>query len=110
MKIPEYIEKYIYDELGGFYETGTNVDTNIDNNENDNKRYLGTYFPRSLIESYLILMDLYENKIIKEIIDNLNKINILDFGTGTGGNIIGFMHFFKNIKFPTEKVSFITIE
>jgi hypothetical protein len=65
MRIPEYIEKYIYDELGGFYETGTNIDTNIENSENDNKRYLGTYFPRSLIESYTILFDLYENDIVK---------------------------------------------
>ena len=58
MKIREYIDKYIYEELGGFYERGTNIDTNIENKENDNKRYLGTYFPRSLIESFTILDDL----------------------------------------------------
>jgi len=110
MKIPEYIENYIYDELGGFYETGTNIDTNIENSENDNKRYLGTYFPRSLIENFVILRELYENEKIKETINNLDKINILDYGTGTGGNILGFMHFFKKINFPSEKVQFVTLE
>lgn len=110
MKIPEYIEKYIYDDLDGVYEPGTNIDTNIENNENDNKRYLGTYFPRSLIENFLILCDLYKNQKIKSVIDNLENINILDFGTGTGGNIIAFMHFLKKIQYPTEKVRFVTIE
>lgn len=105
----KYLDDYIFKELGGFYSPGWNVDFNLNNSDLDNKKYIGTYFPRSLIESYVIFEELYLNNVIKSVIDNKKELKILDVGTGTGGNIIGIMHFLKNIGF-NKRVVFITFE
>lgn len=100
--IPRYLDNFIFDELGGFYQPGLNVDLNLKNDEQANKRYIGTYFPRSLVECYQLLHELYAHKIIKTSIDNKESLKILDVGTGTGGNMLGLMHFLKKINFNKE--------
>ena len=108
-ELPKYLDDFIFEELGGVFQPGQNVDVNLRNDETANKRYIGTYFPRSLIECYFIFQDLYAHGKIKGTIDNKTELKILDIGTGTGGNIIGLMHFLKNIKF-NNPVEFLTIE
>lgn len=108
-ELPKYLDDYIFAELGGVYQTGQNVDVNLNNDEEANKKYIGTYFPRSLIECYLIFTDLYAHKRIKEIIDSKSELKILDIGTGTGGNIVGLLHFLNSINF-NKPVEIITVE
>ncbi len=104
IELPKYIDNFIFNELKGYYEVGQNVDNNLHNDENANKRYIGTYFPRSLIESFSIFFELYQNTIIKQNLDNKPTLKILDIGTGTGGNILGLMHFFKKLNHYALKV------
>jgi len=108
-ELPKYLDDYIFAELGGVYQVGQNVDENLNNDEEANKRYIGTYFPRSLMECYSIFKDLYAHKRIKEIIDSKSELKILDIGTGTGGNIIGLLHFLNAINF-NKPVEIITVE
>ncbi len=114
IKLPEYLDNYIYNELGGEYQRvsrdDTTADVNLYNDKNANKRYIGTYFPRSLVECFTIFNELYANQIIKQTIDSKEQLRILDVGTGTGGNIVGLMYFLKKIKFPSQNVVFYTIE
>jgi len=58
VKLPEYLDDFIYKELGGYFQSGLNVDSNIDNDEEANKKYIGTYFPRSLVQFYYFVTTL----------------------------------------------------
>ncbi len=110
IKIPQEIDDLIFNELNGIYSKGGNVDIAIDTDE-FYKIYLGTYFPRSLCESFLIFYDLYSNKVIANIFDNKQEINILDIGTGTGGNVLGICYFLKKIGYTKDKkINIYTIE
>lgn len=85
-----------------YTEIPDEVQSNLHNNEQANMVYLGNYFLRSYKEIYTFFTEnlaiLYESNFIidKEV------INILDFGSGTGGQIFGLLHalsiFYKDIK------------
>jgi len=108
--LPKELDQILFNEMGGYYQKGTNVDVNINNSEDDNKRYIGTYFPRSFAEAFTIMNDIYEQDLIKMSINSRQQINILDIGTGTGGNVIGMMEFFRSIGLNSEKITFYTLE
>lgn len=108
--LPANIDKTVFEELGGFFESKTNVDVNINNSEKDNKRYLGTYFPRSWVESFTIMKDIYSHDHLRKSIQEKEQINILDIGTGTGGNIVGMMDYFRCAGFTSENITFYTLE
>lgn len=113
-KIPTWLDNFIFRDLQGEYRQVTRGDTSADinlfNDENANKRYIGTYFPRSLVECFTIFCELYDHNMIKESLDNKNGLKILDIGTGTGGNVIGLMFFLKKIGFTGKSVDIFTIE
>lgn len=54
--------------------------------------YLKTYWPRSFGESYLIAKDLIAEAHIREWLNSLKRIRIMDIGTGGGGNIFGLLY------------------
>ena len=87
------LEKYIFEELEAIhYIDPAGVSSNLNNDEKKNKQYLGTYFPRSFVEAYEIYSNTFAHE---EIYDEFNKkaeINILDIGSGTGGNLIGLIN------------------
>lgn len=49
--------------------------------------YLGTYFPRSYAEAYCITDDFFSEN--RPLILDKESLSILDFGCGTGGEIVG---------------------
>lgn len=112
--LPDWLDNFIFNDLHGEYRQvargDTSVDINLFNDENANRRYIGTYFPRSLIECFTIFCELYDHKKIKEIFANRNLLQILDIGTGTGGNVIGLMFFLKKIGIKGENVTIYTVE
>jgi SAM-dependent methyltransferase len=64
---------------------------------------MGTYFPRSFVESYKIFELLLKNRVISEHINNTQQIDILDIGSGTGGNLLGFLWFLKDQIYKSDK-------
>jgi len=110
VELPKYLDDYIFQELKGYFQSGRNVDVNLNNDDLANRKYIGTYFPRSLVESFFILADLNEHKEIKKIFESKNELNILDVGAGTGGSFLGVAHFLKKIGITTIPVNFYTIE
>jgi len=92
LNINPKLEKYIFDELGAVYQIDPeNVSCNLANDREANLNYLGTYFPRSFVESYNIYTNLFSNGCIKRAFLERETINILDIGSGTGGNLIGLL-------------------
>lgn len=55
------------------------------------KEYLGTYWPRSFTELRNITLDFISQPLILNNLKSKKEIKILDIGSGTGGNVFGFL-------------------
>lgn len=93
--LPLELARYLFKDKEAKYrpvQKNLNYDT-----EEDVKNYLGTYFPRTYIETYNIFGDLFSNEQIFSRLKYKNQLNILDIGAGTGANIIGLLDCLKTI-------------
>ena len=90
--LPEWLRSLIYDEMGGSYEPDRNAfQNNLYSDEEKNRKYLGTYFPRSFTESYCIFYNLFDNPAYLETVKDRDSFSILSFGCGTGGDLMGLL-------------------
>lgn len=95
--LPSWIDDYIFNELNARYKPSyTRFSYNLDLNKDECKIYLGTYFPRSFAEGYLSFDAVLHDDSIRTTLESKSVIKILDFGCGTGGEILGFLHAFEN--------------
>ena len=103
VQLPEWLDDIIYNEFGAVYEPRPqDVEYNPDQQFEFVQLYLGTYFPRSYAEAYCIMSRLFDNPLYKQELFMLEEINILDFCCGTGGEIVGLIHFL-NCNLPNLK-------
>ena len=111
IKLPIYIDELIFNKLNAKYEPDyTKFNKNLHLSQNENLTYLGTYFPRSYAESYLIFKNLFNNDIVKKTYLDKQEINILDIGSGTGGNLSGLlMSIVENLSDKTD-INILTID
>lgn len=90
--IPEWLESLIYNKLGGSYEPDRAAfQNNLFSDEEKNRKYLGTYFPRSFTEAYCIFSNLFDNTAYVEALEGRDSVSILTFGCGTGGDLMGLL-------------------
>lgn len=89
MRLPKWIDDKIYGELKAIYCPCCCDMTVIDWSRADITKYLGTYFPRSYVESFCLCSD-YFKAHFEEYKDRKN-LSLFDFGCGTGGEILGFL-------------------
>lgn len=85
--LPEYLDSFIFGHLDGKYCRCNTDMTVIDWGAKEICNYLGTYFPRSFAESYCIFKHYLTHS---EAFKGAENLKVLDFGCGTGGEIIGF--------------------
>lgn len=84
--LPEWLDSYIFNTLGAKFCKSNSDMTVIDWDKEEILNYLGTYFPRSYVESRRIA-----NKQILSVFSGNTELSIFDFGCGTGGEIIGLL-------------------
>lgn len=86
MRLPDWLNTYLFETLGAKYSPMRVNMAVIDWNKEQLHGYLGTYFPRSFVESYTIFSRYFSasNKFAK-----VKEIKILDIGSGTGGELFG---------------------
>lgn len=89
IKLPEWLDNLIFEQLGAKYCRSNADMTVIDWDKKDILNYLGTYFPRSYAESYCIFTE-FLTKWPNRFVDK-TELSVFDFGCGTGGEIIGFL-------------------
>lgn len=90
--LPFWLETVLFDKLGARHEPDwQRFEYNLDLNEDEIKRYLGTYFPRSYTEAFCIIDALFEHSAYGTAWEKKLEASILDVGTGTGGNIVGLL-------------------
>lgn len=85
--LPSWLDSIIFTKLGGKYCRSCSEMTVIDWKPEKIQDYLGTYFPRSYSESYCIFRQFFLTNT--DIFKDRDKLKLLDFGCGTGGEIIG---------------------
>lgn len=90
--LPSWLHSFIYDDMGGSYEPDRDAfQNNLFSDEEKNRKYLGTYFPRSFTESYCIFDNLFSNASYIEAMKSKDSLSILSFGCGTGGDLMGLI-------------------
>ena len=89
IRLPLWLDNLIYEKLGAKYCRSNANMTVIDWDRNDVLNYLGTYFPRSYTESYCIFKEFFRTQT--ERYGNKKELSVFDFGSGTGGEIIGLL-------------------
>lgn len=88
--LPDWLDHIIFNELGAVYNPDYfKFSYNLDHTKDDILVYLGTYFPRSYAEAYIIMCDLLANETVRSAFAAKDRISILDLGCGTGGEIFG---------------------
>ena len=101
---------YIYNDMGAeYYQNYKDVMINVDNDNEKNLKYLGTYFPRSFKEAYTIYDNIFSNGYIYNEFSSKHIINILDIGSGTGGNLIGLLQILCE-KFNNKEINIISVD
>lgn len=102
--------EYLYNELGAIYDKNpSGVKSNLENDIEKNLAYLGTYFPRSYVESYKIYNNLFKNNDIYEKFNKKNIIRVLDIGSGIGGNLFGLLQVLME-RFDEKVIDIVSIE
>lgn len=90
--LPSWLDDFIFNQLNAKYAPDfERFDYNLDLTEEENKKYLGTYFPRSYAESFCIFDNIFQNLRFKKTIFQKDSLNILSVGCGTGGDLIGLL-------------------
>lgn len=87
--IPEWLDHLIYDDLGARYCRSNSDMVVIEWNNEELLNYLGTYFPRSYTEAYCIAERFLAAN--PSAFNGKTEISLFDFGSGTGGEILGFL-------------------
>lgn len=88
MRLPDWLNSYLFDTLGAKFSPVHSDMTVIDWDKEQIRGYLGTYFPRSFVESFTIF-----SRYLKATskFSDMAEIKILDFGAGTGGELFGLL-------------------
>ena len=93
--IPTYLQDILFpaDSLAARYcQLREEAKSNLYSDSEKIRCYLGTYFPRSFCESYNLHTLLIGLEPLRGTWRNKAELNVLDFGSGTGGNLCGLVH------------------
>lgn len=92
--LPEWLNQLVFDKLGGTCNPARSkrsFDSNLDATESEVLTYLGTYFPRSLAESFVIFDCMLSDSSYADTLAREGSISICSVGTGTGGDLFGLL-------------------
>lgn len=109
--IPARIDDIIFNKLKAKYSPDhVKYEYNLNLSKEEVLVYLGTYFPRSYTEVYILIKELLVNSNYNSIIGFKDSINILDLGCGTGGDIIGLLSFVEEYLPEVKHVQVLAID
>jgi hypothetical protein len=107
--LPNSLQNFIAQKIGWKY-----APIGIEYNSSDEvgiKNYMGTYFPRSFLEAYALFSLLFQKEHLLTKFLGGDELSIIDIGTGTGGNFLGFLWALRDrclvsgYSFPNIKVT-----
>lgn len=90
-ELPSFLDDLLDEKNAVYAPQRVNAKFNFGNDAQDNRNYFGTYFPRTVIESWNIFSELLDIPTISTAFSQKRIIRIFDVGSGTGGAIVGFL-------------------
>lgn len=106
-----WLDSFIFNHLEASYDPRyQRFDYNDNLGEEEAKIYLGTYFPRSYAENFLIFENLLMNPKYRSRIESKRKLIVFSVGAGTGGDIIGLLTAIDKYLTPNIAVSVIALD
>lgn len=110
-RLAPWLDSFIFKQLGATYDPRYNkFDYNDDLGEEEAKIYLGTYFPRSYAENFLIFENLFQNPRYRARIEAKQNLVAFSVGAGTGGDIIGLLTAIDKFIHPEIPVTVIALD
>ena len=87
-----WLDSFIFEKLGASYDPRyKRFAYNDDLSEEEALIYLGTYFPRSYAEHFLIFENLFSNPVFRSKLEAKRHLSVFSIGAGTGGDIVGLL-------------------
>ena len=108
IQLPLWLDDLIFKDLRAKYCRQNATMTNIDDDKEKALNYLGTYFPRSYAEAYLLFSALFEEE--HKQFDGKTELSVFDFGCGTGGEIIGLLTAMEEKLPEVQKVEVVALD
>lgn len=87
-----WLDSFLFEKLGASYDPRyKRFAYNDDLSEEEARIYLGTYFPRSYAEHFLIFENLLSNPVFRSKLEAKRHLSVFSIGAGTGGDIVGLL-------------------
>ena len=87
-----WLDSFIFEKLGASYDPRyKRFAYNDDLSEEEALIYLGTYFPRSYAEHFLIFENLFSHPVFRSKLEAKRHLSVFSIGAGTGGDIVGLL-------------------
>lgn len=109
-EIPKFLSEELKRIRAAYDPQRENATSWIDADHARNLIYLGTYFPRTVIESWNVFHELFSIPVIGEAFRQKNVIRMLDIGSGTGGAVIGLLLALHDSAWPGQKVEVTSLD
>jgi len=103
LRLPPWLDNLIFKELGAIYAPQDRDLVVLEWDEIGIRKYLGTYFPRSFVESFYIFSGLFAEQDAEY--KCRRELSLFDFGCGTGGQIVGLTLAVADIMPNIKKIS-----
>lgn len=87
--LPDWLEGRLMDMGAEYRQRRSEARRNLQLSHGELKEYLGTYFPRTVVEAWNVVAELLWVQAVCRMIFGKNPIRILDLGSGTGGAVVG---------------------
>ena len=102
-RLATWIDDVIFQKIQAEYAPDHILfESNLNLSEDNSRRYLGTYFPRSYAESFCIFSNIFHNRTYKSKFSDKRSISILSIGCGSGGDLMGLLTAIEKVYTDTE--------
>jgi len=102
-RLATWIDDVIFKKIQAVYAPDHILfESNLNLSEDNSRRYLGTYFPRSYAESFCIFSNIFHNRAYKSKFSDKRSISILSIGCGSGGDLMGLLTAIEKVYTDTE--------
>ena len=110
-EFPEWLDNYIFNVLKAKYSPDyVRFEYNLNLNKDEVLIYLGTYFPRSYIETNSLFTEFSNAVNYTKAIEHKSELKILDLGCGTGGEILGILSFVDKFVLNVNAIKLLAID
>ena len=104
LRLPPVLDDLLASLNAGYSRMPMGVRQGLHADDAHNRIYLGTYFPRSFGEWGLLWAELLAHEPVRRRFLAKEEIDLVSFGSGTGGDVMGALYAIQNEGLPVRRV------